>query len=125
MQTKKFTFLFRCFLGMALLAITFLATVKLDMPVVVDLNDKASHLLAFFVLALLLDFSFPLTGFQASKFISLFGYGLAVEIIQYYLPHRTFSLLDLAADTVGLFLYGGMVPLLKKVSVLKSRWEQG
>jgi VanZ family protein len=36
----------------------------------------------------------------------LLGYGLAIEIIQYILPYRSFSLLDLAADAFGLLAYG-------------------
>jgi VanZ family protein len=124
MQPKKIIFLFRFSLLLAFIGGTVLATAKMDFPVVATINDKAAHIFAFFVLALLLDFSFPATGFHTRKVLSLLGYGLAIEIVQYFLPYRTFSLLDLAADGIGLFLYRAMIPLLRKLPLLKDRWAR-
>jgi len=36
-------------------------------------------------------------------FILLFLYSFFIEIIQYFIPYRDFSLLDLAANGLGLF----------------------
>ncbi len=106
-----------CRIGLvaALAGITILATTPLSYPVVSGVNDKFNHVLAFFVLALLADFSFPEKEFAAAMMLSLLGYGLAIEITQYFLPHRMFSLLDLAADAAGIGLYKIFRPLLKKV----------
>jgi len=93
------------------------------MPVVEHVNDKIEHAFAFFVLALLVDFSMPESGFGPRKVLFLLGYGLAIEITQYFLPYRTFSLLDLTADGVGLFLYRLAIPLLKKVWPFSQRWK--
>jgi VanZ family protein len=123
MLTKRITVVSRLLLIAALVAIFALATTRFSLPVGQDMNDKAGHLLAFFALALLVDFSWPATGFRARKVLSLLGYGLAIEVVQYFLPYRSFSLLDLGADAAGLFLYGMTVPLLKNLFPFKARWE--
>jgi VanZ family protein len=79
--------------------------------------------IAFYALALLVDFSFPQTGFNRVKTLSLLGYGLAIETIQYFLPYRSFELLDLGADAVGLFAYGISIPVLRRLPLFKIRWE--
>lgn len=105
----------RIALAAAFAGITILATTPLSYPVVSGVNDKFTHVLAFFVLALLADFSFPEKEFAIAMVLALLGYGLAIEIIQYFLPHRMFSLLDLAADAAGIGLYRIFSPVLKKV----------
>ena len=103
--TRKRAALFRILLAAALLAVFCLATTRLDVPVSRALNDKANHALAFFVLALLVDFSFPAWTFR-TKVLVLIAYGLSIEITQAYLPYRSCSLFDLGADAVGVGLYG-------------------
>lgn len=88
-----------------------------------SINDKVEHGIAFYALALLADFSFPQNGFGRAKMLSLLSYGLAIEIIQYFLPYRSFSLLDLGADAVGLVIYGVSLPMLKHMPLLKKRWD--
>ena len=110
-------------LGFALFAITFLATASIQVPVAKDINDKINHIAAFYVLSLLVDFSWPKTGFRFSKVLWLLGYGLAIEIVQYFLPHRAFSLFDVGADAVGLLLFWLSVPLLKNIYPLSKRFE--
>lgn len=96
--------LMRIALVIALLVASFLATTHAG-TTGDSINDKLAHLLAFFGLACLADFSFPRARFGLSKIVPLLSYGLMIEIIQFFLPYRTFSLLDLAADTVGIAFY--------------------
>ena len=114
---------FRSALGAAIIVVAYLATTPLHVPLVENVNDKVNHVLAFFVLGLLADFSFPERGFGASKILALLGYGLLIEVVQYFLPYRSFSLYDLAADAVGLALYGCAVPAIKKLPWLRGRWQ--
>jgi VanZ family protein len=88
-------------------------------------NDKVEHAFAFFTLALLADFSWPESGLNLRKFFSLLGYGLAIEITQYFLPYRSCSAFDLGADAVGLCLYWMALPVLKNVPPLNLRWKDG
>lgn len=124
MLQQRGTVPYRIALGIALCAISFLATTGKDIPVAKDVNDKINHIAAFFALALLTDFSWPASGFHAAKAFSLLGYGLAIEIAQYFLPSRSFSLLDLGADAVGMLLYAVSIPLLKHIYPLSVRFEK-
>jgi len=76
------------------------------MPEIVSISDKLNHTIAFFVLALLLDLSFDFKN-KVYAISILMGYALAIEVIQYFLPTREFSLLDIFADAVGVVMYGG------------------
>ena len=99
-------------LAVALLLITFLATTPLDYPLRTDVNDKIQHLAAFFVLAFLADQAFPKGAWSWRKATPLLAYGAALEVLQYFIPGRYFSLADLGADAIGLWLYAFLLPLL-------------
>lgn len=123
MQTEQVTRRYRVLLSAALIAIFFLATTSKAIPVMKDINDKINHAFAFYTLALLVDFSWPKTPFRAPKFCPLLAYGLVIEVVQYFLAYRTFSVLDLGADAVGLFFYWFTVPLLLRIAPLSRRWK--
>lgn len=124
MDPKRTTIIgFRIALVVAVVVVLHLATTPLRYPMVEDVNDKAGHVLAFFGLALLLDFSFPDSGLDWRKILALLAFGLLIEAIQYYLPYRTFSLLDVAADGAGIALYWLSLPALRRVPVLRRRWK--
>lgn len=125
LQTQKATLTFRLLLATTLIATAYLATTSSSIPVVEDVNDKVEHAFAFFTLALLADFSWPENGFGPRKILFLLGYGMAIEITQHFLPHRTCSVFDLGADAVGLFLYWMAIPILKNVPQLSRRWKGG
>jgi VanZ family protein len=80
---------------------------------------------AFLVLAALLDFSLPRQEFTLAKAGALLGYGLLIEIVQYFLPFRQFSLLDLAVDALGLAAYALLRPLCRRLPILRERWQGG
>jgi len=100
-----------------------LATTQMDYPELEDINDKVSHILAFYVLSFLVDFSFAKREFVTPKVLALLGYGLLIETIQYFLPYRTCSFLDLSADAVGIALYWLPQMALKYVPLLRTRWK--
>ena len=114
---------FRVLLCFTLVIVTYLATTALEFTVVSSIYDKINHFIAFFVLALLLDFSFPNFNFNMFKIILLITYGFSLEMIQHFLPHRIFSLIDVLADIVGLAGYGLLIPLIKNIPILDRRWS--
>jgi VanZ family protein len=114
---------FRLALVAALAVVMHLATTQMNYPVVENMNDKVNHILAFYVLGFLADFSFPRKKFGLSKVLSLLGFGLLIEVIQYFLPYRSFSLYDLAADAAGLAVYWASLPALKHLPLLRRRWN--
>jgi len=72
--------------------------------------DKGLHFIGFFILTLLLIFTFKnYTGkrvYLKSLVIAIIV-GIIIEVAQLFIPARTFSWYDLAADLGGIFL--GMV----------------
>jgi VanZ family protein len=114
----------RILLAVSLMLITFLATIELDLPAITSVDDKFGHILAFLYLAFLIDYSFPASSFNLSKIFPLLVYGVLIEVIQYYLPHRMFSFLDMLADGGGLVIYAMLIPVLKHVPILRLRWSE-
>jgi len=81
------------------------ATRRLEFPPGISLNDKLIHAIVFFGFALLMDLVSSRHPFWLWKGLPLLIYGLGIEIMQYFSPDRTFSLLDLLADFSGILLY--------------------
>jgi len=73
------------------------------LPNFTSLSDIFNHFIAFFVLAIFLDFGFSPA--YTHIFISLCLYGLFIECVQYFLPNRAFDLLDIAVDISGIMMY--------------------
>lgn len=118
------TTLFRVALFVATLVATRLATAPIEAVPFAGLGDKVLHAGAFLVLAGLLDFSFPATRFTAGKVATLLAYGMAIEVVQHFLPYRSFSLLDWLADAGGVALYAVVAtPILKRTAWLQRRWD--
>lgn len=115
------TALYRTLLALALVTVSYLATTSKDIPVVDGLNDKVSHVAAFLALALLVDRSWPLIAFIPVKFPGLVCYGIFIEMVQHFLPRRTASVWDLAADSIGILLYLSLTPVVRRLGLLVCR----
>jgi len=123
MRDTPYTGAFRIAFAVTLLAVSYLAFGHVEETPIASINDKLGHSAAFLTLALLLDFAWPRRAWGAAKLLPLFAYGLLIEIVQYFLPYRTFSLWDLAADTLGLLAYPLLFPLLRRLPGLALRWN--
>jgi VanZ family protein len=120
-MTRAQIVFFRLLFIAAVAAITYLATTRQEVSLVGDFSDKTNHVLAFYVLTLLIDYSFPQKALGHTKVLPLLAYGALIEITQGFLPHRTPSLLDLFADGVGIAMYPLSLPLLKQLPMLGRR----
>lgn len=68
------------------------------------INDKLGHALMFFFLAFLCSHTLGKKyGYKAIFLLAMFG--LAIEVSQYFLPWRSFSLFDWLADIIGIIIY--------------------
>ncbi len=112
---------FRILFCITLVVVTYLATTASEFTAVSSINDKIKHFIAFLILALLLDFSFPNSRFNTDKILPLIAYGIILEVIQHYLPHRMFSFFDVGADILGLVGYGLLIPFLKRIPLFDGR----
>ncbi len=70
--------------------------------------DKANHVLAFCVMAGLADAGYPGRKWELLRWGLLLGYGVVIELVQWQLPYREPSWLDLVANLVGVLLYLGL-----------------
>ncbi len=73
------------------------------LPKIISISDIINHFVAFFVLSFFLDKGFGCI-FSVS-FVLLLSYGFFIEIVQYFLPHRMFDLLDVLVDISGIVVY--------------------
>lgn len=123
LRETPYTTGFRLLFGLSVLLTSYFAFGHLEATPVASLNDKFEHVAAFLSLAFLLDFAWPHRAWGPGKLLPLLAYGLVIECVQYFLPHREFSLWDLAADTLGLALYWLLLPLCKRTPGLAVRWN--
>lgn len=106
-SNRKFRpLIFKSGLFTALAVVVYLATIRIDSPLPGGISDKFWHGLTFFVLAGLSDLAYPENHSTKKKFILLTLYGFLIEFIQFFIPYRSFSLADMAADVTGLLIYG-------------------
>jgi len=105
----------------SVLAVAYLAFMPAD-DVPVSTWDKANHVLAFAVMAGLAARGWPSRESAVARWGLLLGYGLLIEIVQFFLPIREFSLLDWLADGIGILSYLILAQLWRKlISPLMAR----
>jgi VanZ family protein len=96
------------------LSVTILALIpgSEKLPEILTLSDKLNHLVAFSVLFIMTTLSKVMP--QNQLFIVLFIYAWFIEIVQYFMPTRWFSALDVVADVLGVILGVGLLHLYNK-----------
>ncbi|NRD75105.1 VanZ family protein [Shewanella sp. VB17] len=96
-------YIFKLALAAALIVISYLVFSQPNYPQSIPNMDKVGHLLSFFGLAYLTHLAFkPKWYFLA---ITLACYAIFIELVQSYLPYRSASVADFAADMVGVLLF--------------------
>ncbi len=99
--------LWRAMLILSAMAILYLATTNDPYPIPSASSDKLNHVLAFTHLTIVARLAWP--GLSRIWIVlGVMAFGLSIELIQAHLPYREFSLLDLAADGVGVAI--GLFP---------------
>jgi len=103
-----------------MLAGAWVATRELDIPPEYKLNDKFIHVFVFFAFAVLIDLSSARKPFWLWKGLPLLVYGMCIEVMQYYVPARSFSTLDWVADLTGVLLYFTAKKLLIRLNLKRA-----
>ncbi len=94
---------FKIVFGITFIAVEYLALTPQSFQIIESFWDKQNHLVAFMVLSLLVSLGYNrLT--TAAKIALLMGMGLQIEVTQYFIPGRFFSLGDWFADALGILL---------------------
>jgi VanZ family protein len=110
MQIKN---LFQVMFYTALLSIMFLATTTIEIQVVESMWDKSNHFFAFFVLYVLMSLAYEELSVKV-KITLLLAFAVFIEVVQYFIPGRFFSLMDVVADSVGIAIGIGLYGIYKK-----------
>lgn len=80
-------------------------------------NDKLMHCSGYFVAAISISFAFPRWTFlQRAAFLII--YSIGIEIGQYFMPPRTFDVLDICANSTGVLLGLSLILFL----IRKAKW---
>ena len=67
--------------------------------------DKVKHLFAFFTLSFLLNRASSDMAQRFRNMSALLLFGIFIEFVQYYLPERSTSVVDIFADVAGILLF--------------------
>ena len=102
----------RILLVISILVISFLATSETNPTSQNFIDDKLLHFLCFAYLTLI----FKLTQFIQQDFwlyVIVLAYGILIEIVQMFLPYRSFELSEIFADFMGILCSGLLFKLVK------------
>ena len=103
-----------------LILMTCLSLTPADPTVAAYTWDKLNHASAYLCLGVLLDMGF-LNGWKIpAKLLPLFGYSILMEVLQYFIPTRHFSGLDIVANAVGLILAAVTILGLRQTRLYRS-----
>ena len=96
------SFFFRLQFYLMLGASTYLSLTPSPARVMATTNDKLLHFIGYFGLYISADIAFSPGRRRPQKVMYLFAYSFLIEVIQHFVPNRTFSLPDMAANLAGL-----------------------
>ncbi len=94
---------FRVALFICVLSIEYLATTTREIEIVSGMWDKSNHFIAFFVLYVLISFSYEEMKIS-HKLAWLMAFAIQIEVVQHFIEGRFFSLLDVVADFIGIVI---------------------
>jgi len=99
------------------------ATIPLSFPESLQLNDKLIHIIVFFGFAVIVDVVTSREPFWLWKGLPLIAYGFGIEVLQYFSPDRSFSVLDGLADAFGVVLYWLVKQLIYILAQKRSQFS--
>jgi len=101
-----------------ILLVTYLSTTVREIEIVTNNWDKSNHFFAFFILYYFLYFGYKKK--FAINMIILLSFAIQVEIVQYFIPGRTFSILDIIADVIGI-IFGYLIIMIYLFIKIKQK----
>ena len=101
---ESYAWLFKSIFYTGLVVGCYLAFSPVEDSFQTQVNDKLLHFTGFWLMSLFAQLAHPKTNFWVLG-SGLILFGLAIELIQAYLPYRSFSWWDWAADALGVATY--------------------
>ena len=97
---------FRLILVISILSISILSIQEIEIQSSVSFSDKLLHFFCFLYLTILSWLS-RIISTELWLYVIVLAYGILIEIIQIYIPYRSFEFLDIFADFLGIL--GGII----------------
>lgn len=69
------------------------------------LNDKAEHVIAFFLLSLLLNRASNTSIHRLRNIVALLSFGFVIEAVQMFIPGRSATFADFMANVFGILIF--------------------
>ena len=91
---------FRITLGISILFISTLSVQEIEAQSAINLSDKFLHFSCFLYLTILSWLS-RIISKELWVYVIVLAYGILIEIVQIYIPYRSFEFLDIFADFLG------------------------
>jgi len=92
-----------CFYALYVLIITYFSLTTIEHTISKSVWDKASHFIAYLILVILIRMVHVRFNYLTCV-ITCFSYSFIIECIQYFIPDRNFSILDMLANLLGTVL---------------------
>jgi len=103
---------FRIILGISVVLISTLSMQEIEVQSSVNFSDKLLHFLCFLYLT-----TVAWLGRIISKefllYVIVLAYGILIEIVQIYIPYRSFEFLDIFADFLGVLAGSFLINFFK------------
>ena len=94
---------FRIILSISIILVSILAVQDVDVESSINLSDKLIHFSCFFYLTIIAWLS-RIMHKEFSLYVIVLAYGILIEIVQIYIPYRSFEFLDIFADLTGILV---------------------
>lgn len=101
---KPWHWVFRAQFAVLLLIYFYLGSTRISAEVAATFNDLVAHALGYGIAAISAYIAFAWRRFFVFSLLFLWVFSIFVEVVQFYLPYRSFSLMDILANTCGLFV---------------------
>jgi len=103
---------FRLILAISIVVISILSIQHLEVEPSVNLNDKLLHFSCFLYLTIISWLS-RIIYKELWLYVIVLGYGILIEIVQIYIPYRSFEFLDIFADFLGVLAGNFLINFFK------------
>ena len=104
----------RLILVISVVFISILSVQKIEVQSSVNLSDKLIHFFCFLYL-IIISWLSRITSKELLLYVIVLAYGILIEIVQRFLPHRSFEYLDIFADFVGIIAGIIIIKILKNL----------
>ena len=105
---------FRIILGISVLLISALSIQEIEAQSSLNLSDRLLHFLCFLYLTIITWLG-RIISKEFLLYVIVLAYGILIEIVQIYISYRSFELLDIFADFLGVLAGSFLINFFKNL----------